>query len=754
MKNLFLHLSIIFIFNLYAINSLFAIKAYPYPIEITQPDGSKLTVKMEGDEFHHYKTTIDGIQIIENAKGYQTYANINTEGKLIASNVIAKNPNQRSNSDLQFIDTIEKSTFLQKNKIARSKSRLLTALSKPKKAFPLMGSPKTLVILVNFADKTFTKNTTTANVDFTNLLNQDNYSANGGTGSARDYFLSSSYGKFAPDFDVVGPYTLPNNMAYYGANDANDNDVKPDYMIIDACTLADNAGLDFSIYDTDNNGNVDNVFVYYAGYNEAEGASVNTIWPHRWDLYNSGYTGNKVFDGKTVIDYACTSELKGSTGSSMCGIGTFSHEFGHVIGLPDYYHTDEAKNALNEWHIMDSGAYSNGGRTPSVYTSYDRFFLGWVIPQQISSPLDITLLPLYQGKTTPANTDQQCYLFAASHHNMNATNPNPSEFFMVEYRKKTGWDAFLPKEGMLIWHIDYDELAWYYNSPNNYSGTSQTATDHMRFYLQPLVGNTTTPGTAFTSGSFTPTTWSGTNINRPITAINKTIDNITFKFMGGTQVPNMSIIGSLLPFTSNIGSTSSVQNLTVSGTALTNNLNIVLNENANFEIKLSTEATWTNSISLSPSSGIVNAILNVRFKPSTLGSKTNQINITSTGATAVNVGLSGTSIDPTAPVLNFGKIGSNLVFPITKVNSTKSKTLNIKTTDVTNDLSVTLSGENVNLFGVSTNTITKTAANSVNGIDITVNYFPTTTGSHSAILTISGGGLSPEKVINLSAQGK
>jgi hypothetical protein len=116
--------------------------------------------------------------------------------------------------------------------------------------------------------------------------------------------------------------------------------------------------------------------------------------------------------------------------------------------------------------------------------------------------------------------------------------------------------------------------------------------------------------------------------------------------------------------------------------------------------------------------------------------------------------LSGTAIDPTAPVVDFGKIGSNLVFPITKVNSTKSKTLNIKTTDVINDLSVTLSGANANLFGVSTNSITKTAANSENGINITVNYTPTSTGSHSAILTISGGGLSPEKVINLSGQGQ
>lgn len=753
MRKYFLHLSIFLFFNIIASNSLFAIKAYPYPVEITQPDGSKLTIKIQGDEFHHYQTTIDGIQILSNAKGYKTYANVNTQGELVASDVIAKNPNKRSDSDLQFINSIEQSTVLQQNKLTRTRSKMLSK-TKPQKAFPLLGSPKSLVILVNFTDKKFAKTTTTAKDDFINLLNQDNYAANGGTGSARDYFMSSSYGKFAPDFDVVGPFDLDNNMAYYGANDANGNDVKPEYMIVQACTKADPT-VDFTIYDTDNNGSIDNIFVYYAGYNEAEGGAANTVWPHRWDIASSGYTGNKVFDGKTANDYACTSELKGSTGSSMCGIGTFAHEFGHVLGLPDYYHTEDSeKNTLNEWHIMDYGAYLNEGRTPPVYTSYDRFFLGWVVPQQINSPLDMTLLPLYQGKTVPANSNQQAYLFAASNHNMSANSPSPSEFFMVEYRKQTGWDSFLPGEGMLIWHIDYNQTAWNNNSPNNYTGTSQTATDHMRFYLQPLVGSTSTPGDAFTSGSFTPTTWSGTNINRPITAINKTPDNVTFKFMGGTQGPSISILGSLSPFKGNIGSTTSAQNITVSGTALTGNLDIVLNENANFEMKLSTETTWTNSISIAPGSGTVNVLLNVRFKPLTAGNKTNQIIFSSAAATVVNVSLSGTAIDPTAPVVDFGKIGSNLVFPSTKINSTKSKTLNIKTTDVINNLSVTLSGANPNLFGVSTNSITKTSANSENGINITVNYTPTSTGSHSSILTISGGGLSPEKVINLSGQGQ
>ena len=102
-------------------------------------------------------------------------------------------------------------------------------------------------------------------------------------------------------------------MSYYGGNDSDGNDKNPRQMVIDACTQAFNNGVDFAQYDTDNDGYVDNVFIYYAGYNEAEGASANTVWPHRWTLANA----NTTFNGKIVYDYACTSELKGKSGTNM-----------------------------------------------------------------------------------------------------------------------------------------------------------------------------------------------------------------------------------------------------------------------------------------------------------------------------------------------------------------------------------------------------------------------------------------------------
>ncbi len=510
---------------------LYAIPASPYPVVVHQPDGSTLTLRMYGDESRKIRTTTDGYLVRQNTNGFYVYAEPTTQP---IEQRIARDPEQRTSDDAIYLSSISKHDIQASLKISRQGMRKAPAISHST-GFPTTGSPKSLVILVSFKDKNFV--VTNPSTSFSSLLNTQGYSENGGTGSARDYFRASSYGQFNPNFDIVGPYQLPDSMKYYGANDQDDYDVKPTEMVADACSLADN-DVNFADYDLDGDGYIDNVFIYYAGYNEAEGGPETTIWPHRWVVHSSNYSGNKVFDGKILYDYACTSELRGSTGSNMCGIGTFTHEFGHVIGLPDHYHTDDPdKNTLGNWSIMDYGAYLNQGRTPPAYSAYDRFYLGWLTPEEVNSPSHKTLFPLSQSMTPLSSTAGQSYLLSATSHNLNGANPTPNEFFILEYRKKTGWDSYLPGEGMLIWHIDYNQAAWDDNSPNNYTGTTQTASSHMRIYLQPLSGNTTTPGAAFTSGSFYPKTWNGTSINRPITNIAKVADSISFTLMGGPSQP-------------------------------------------------------------------------------------------------------------------------------------------------------------------------------------------------------------------------
>jgi len=739
----------------------YGVKAYPFPITVTQPDGSTLTIQLQGDEFHHYKTSDDGVLLKENTKGFLTYATVNAAGDVVESQYIAHNASKRSILEMQFLKTVNQATILQKTKSAPSRVKMLSTQTIPQKSFPLAGSPKSLVILVNFTDTAFV--VPTPQVAYTNLLNQVGYNTNGGTGSARDYFMASSYGKFTPNFDVVGPVNLPHTMAYYGANNSSGNDTNAVQMIVDACTAASAAGLDFTQYDTDNDGVVDNVFVYYAGYNEAEGGPVNSVWPHRWGVYpqvlygsgGSNYTGTLAsitFNGKRILDYACTSELRGKTGTNMCGVGTFCHEFGHVLGLPDYYDTSGAgKATLSNWSIMDNGNYLNSGRTPPVYSSYDRFFLGWLTPEQESSTAALSLNPIYQGTTPPANTTNQAFLLSETTHNLVGNNPTPNEFFILEYRKKTGWDTYLPAEGMCIWHIDYNQTAWDNNNPNYYSGSTQTAASHMRVYLVPPPGvGTTPPTTAFTTGSYTPLSWAGTDINRQLTNITKTPGNVTFNFMPS----RMLTTGSFTGFSTIFGTPTAAQSINFSAYNLTGNLNLTLQNGIHYEMKLSTDASWAKSLSLAPVAGNVIGIVQVRYNPTMTGTQTDQFSIAGPGITTSTYTLTGTNaIGPTSPVIFVGKIDNAVQFQPTKLNISNTKKINLQASDIVSDINLAMSGTDAAMFTVLPGTILKASATALGGYTLTVTYIPTTLGNHTATLTISGGGLNPVKVITLTGSG-
>ena len=202
-------------------------------------------------------------------------------------------------------------------------------------------------------------------------LNKPGYSDNGATGSARDYYYDNSNGVFEPIFDVYGPIKLSQNMAYYGANDSSGNDKNPEQAVKEACQAIDNI-VDFSNYDLDGDGEVDLVYMVYAGKGEADGGSSNTIWPHQWNLSSAGV--NLILDGKTVDRYACGSELNGS--GSIDGLGTICHEFGHAMGLPDFYDTDYDTNGqgrtLLDYSLMDSGSYNNDGWTPPYLNMEER----------------------------------------------------------------------------------------------------------------------------------------------------------------------------------------------------------------------------------------------------------------------------------------------------------------------------------------------------------------------------------------------
>lgn len=497
----------------------FSVPATPYPITRIQPDGSELTVYLRGDEFFKYELTIDGYLIRRNKEGFYHYATKGKDGNIDLSNMRVNQIEKRNETEKFYLKS---NTLFPDFKEVNFKKRAQRAPSRDIKenSFPKTGSPKSIVILVEFEDISFV--TPSPNTAFTNMLNQEGYTENGGTGSARDYFKAASNGLSTPEFVVVGPYRLPNNRVYYGENDGIGDDLRPREMIIDACNAASADGVDFSDYDTDHDGVVDNVFVYYAGHNEAEGGPEESIWPHRWNLYS-----NLTLNNKRISGYACSSELRGSSGENMCGIGTFAHEFGHVYGLVDYYPTSNSEHhTLSNWNIMDDGAYLNQGRTPPTYSAFDRFYLSWLTPNILRSPRNVFLEDL--------KTSNIAYIITETgNHNLIGNDPDPVEFFTLENRQKTGWDAYIPASGMLITRIYYNAFDWENNMPNNNSnamGVDIIEADGMAS-KHTMTGDPF-PGSAKITEYF-PTLRNGTNINRPITNISHKNGIISFEFMGG-----------------------------------------------------------------------------------------------------------------------------------------------------------------------------------------------------------------------------
>ena len=601
-----LHRLLVISVTILSLTKLYAVPATPNPISIQQVDGTEITIRLRGDEFFNYKTTLDGYTLIPDDTGILTYAQADTKGKLYSSKIKANNVERRNLTEKFFVQGLRKNISYTKQNIASRVKRLASYNSSSttvaKKSYPLVGSPKSLVILVSFSDNNFVvSNTKTA---FTNLLNETGYSANGGTGSAQDYFKDNSIEFFTPQFDVVGPYKLPQAMAYYGENDTSGQDKNPRQMVIDACKLASDNGVNFSDYDTDKDGIVDNVFIYYAGYNEAEGAPANTVWPHRWSLANY----STKFNGVSVYDYACTSELRGKSGSNMCGVGTFCHEFGHVLGLPDYYATNDATHqTLSYWNIMDAGPYLNLGRTPPSYSAFDRFYLNWLVPTEIKASGEYTLENL--------NTTNKADIFTQyGNHNLVGSNPSPVEFFTLENRQKVGWDSYLPGHGMLLSHIYYNATDWADNSPNN----NALAMGYDIIEADGLADDITLSGDPFPGTqnvkSYTPLLRDKTDIRKPLTNITETNGIIQFHF-----ATNVVLKESLHSFTTVQGTPSLVQTVTTNGSNLKGNMDVSFSVGTHFEMKKETdpETAWGKKITLVPGTDSIvnNTNIQIRYNP-------------------------------------------------------------------------------------------------------------------------------------------
>lgn len=428
--------------------NVFSIPAKPSPFVLKQTDGTELTVRLHGDENFHYYTTEDGYLLLPGDNGILCYAEIRS-GNVQASSMKAQDTRKRTAEEFVFLQRIGKNLLPEALAIKQKTApkRFKTPRRKSLTQYPTIGEQKALIILVQFTDRKFSiANPLEA---FDNMINQPGYSDNDGTGSARDFFIENSNGQYLPEFDVFGPVTLANKMSYYGGNDREGNDQHPEEMIIEACKQLDSS-INFADYDRDHDGFVDNIYVFYAGYGEADGGPSNSVWPHAWGVY-SGASKTLVLDGVQIDSYACSNELEGGSGTVMNGIGTFCHEFSHVLGLPDLYATDyTGAFTPGEWSLMDMGSYNNDGRTPPYMSAFERYSLGWIEPTVITAA-DTTFV-------LPNLSENKAYLIKTEKEN---------EYFMLENRQQENSDSYIPGHGMLIWHIDYNKNVWANNVVNN-----------------------------------------------------------------------------------------------------------------------------------------------------------------------------------------------------------------------------------------------------------------------------------------------
>ncbi len=512
---------------------LFAVPASPEPQTINYPDGRSLKVYLKGDENFSWHETEDGLHIKKNLKGEYEYVRSYDKGHVLLSGVRAHDQKVRDSKDLKQIQKMPNienmpvnistvKTGLQQSPVHTHKSAALQVPAADPFGhtdFPTLGSRKFLCILVGFSNKNFVYNAE----HFDSLFNAKDYTYNGAIGSVNEYYKKTSFDLFDPSFDVVGPINLDSTWEYYGKDNGDDHDVNIQQFTYDALIAAD-PYVDYSDYDLDNDGYVDNVYFIYAGYGQASGASANTIWPHRWWLYSMG---SQQLDGKYFGDYSTSNELYGTSGTTLTSIGVICHEFGHVCGLPDFYDTDYSgsggnSGGLGNWDEMAGGSWNDSGRRPPLFNAWSRMYLNWATAVELSDIEAVTMNPAY--------TYNEIRYFKAE---------NIGEYFMMENRQRTGFDAALPGHGLLVYHIDLNHSGWNSNSLNNNPARQAFDLEEADGFGNPSAGydngGDPFPGTSGNT-SFTDNTnpnaldWSDNPSRSPIRAINESGGVITFMF--------------------------------------------------------------------------------------------------------------------------------------------------------------------------------------------------------------------------------
>ncbi len=436
-------------------------------------DGTTVQGYVYGDESFSWAVSADGKSLLEYTGG--RWATAVRNGLALTADV----------AGIERLRADRPAYVIEESPVNGNKMRM-AALENGRTKFPTIGDNiHSMVVLIEYADTKFTV-PDPVNL-FNEMLNQEGFSKYNAKGSVRDYYQACSNGLFNPTFDIYGPVTVSHNSEYYVGKDSGIAGAGANayfgYAIKEALEQLDEQGVDFTKYDYDNDGAIDNIFFFYAGHGQADSGDPTTVWPHQseWRRYTSDQTlklpeivferGDKKVAFKT---YACSNELQGSTlpeGASqpyLDGIGAFAHEFAHVLGLPDTYDVEPQPGkptaTPHYWDVMAQGTYNDSSTRPPLFNAYEQWVCHWLEYEDLTNADQIEGVEVPSLSTAYLKGEKPvCKRLRISRPGMATFYP---EYYVVETRTRDGWDSALPGEGMLIWHVDYKALDWAQNLVN------------------------------------------------------------------------------------------------------------------------------------------------------------------------------------------------------------------------------------------------------------------------------------------------
>lgn len=517
----------------------YAVPACPKPVIVTQPDGTGIRIHLRGDERCHWQETEDGYAVLRSpASGIWVYASQEDHSLVATRHAVGSiDPRQAG---------IEKPN---RGKLRSAGNRRPAAADNPgppTELAPTIGTMRNLVLLVNFNDLSISY----SRQAYDDLFNQVGYIADGAVGSVKDYYHEVSYNALTVQSTVVDPVTLDHGYAYYGANDADGWDLRPQEMVQEALAKLEQRGFDFSTMDADHDGWVDGLTIIHAGGGEEySGNDVNYIWSHSWSM-----TSVVTYDGVSMFDYHTEPARRGWDGypttQGITRIGVICHETGHFLGLPDLYDYDYDSEGAGNFCLMAGGSWNgDDGNRPAHMSAWCKASLNWITPTVLFATNTYSL--------PQVETNQSIY-------KLQGTFPS-NEYFLIENRQGVGFDAALPgtSRGILIWHIDENqpdndnqkhykvdleeaggkqhlelnqnagEDSDYYRSGNATSFTSSTKPNSLSYIAIALGLNVTGIGATGTTMSFSLTNTTDTTApvsacTTPTTLTNAPLCNITW----------------------------------------------------------------------------------------------------------------------------------------------------------------------------------------------------------------------------------